>query len=117
MAKKYAVVCEIAEFASTGSTTNLIREISWFDGEPKIDIGKWVGVNTETEYRKSGLALTVSEANDLTETLVREGFGVHDKVVQALKDRKVERVGETKSSVKTVDNTKVDYYDPKEMLV
>lgn len=122
MKKKYMVECEIAEFKSAGTaTTNNIRMISWYGGDPKVDIGKWINIGDENEYRKSGLALTVAETNSMTETLVREGFGERDAILQALKDRKVERVGEVKATVKTVpsdeEEDKVDFYDPKEALV
>lgn len=123
---KYSVKEEIGQFHSDGKFTNNVRLISWYEAEPKIDIGKWSAINTNQEYRKSGTALSVKETNSLTELLVDKGFGDKDKLLESLNSREKnhiesinELMGEKNNELKEeINEDKEDeYYDPKEMLI
>ena len=123
---KYLVKEEIGQFHSDGKFTNNVRLISWYEAEPKIDIGKWSAINTNQEYRKSGTALSVKETNSLTELLVDKGFGDKDKLLESLNSREKnhiesinELMGEKNNELKEeINEDKEDeYYDPKEMLI
>lgn len=123
---KYSVRKEIGEFHSDGKFTNNVRLISWYEADPKIDIGKWSAINTNQEYRKNGTALSIKETNSLTELLVDKGFGDKAKLLESLNKREIdhiesmdELVGEEYNEVKEEikEDKEDEYYDPKEMLI
>ena len=119
---KYLVKEEIGKFYSDSAFTNSVRLISWYEKNPKVDIGQWSAMGTEQEYRKKGIALSVNETNSLTELLVDKGFGNKNTLLESIKNRKIDRVedmvvkdDEVKEDIKE-DNVD-EYYDPKEMLI
>ena len=120
---KYLVKEELGNFYSDGIFTNSVRMISWFEKNPKVDIGQWSAMGTEQEFRKKGVALSVNETNSLTELLVEKGFGNRETLMDSIKNRKIDRVEEKivkedKEVKEEVIEDKTDeYYDPKEMLI
>lgn len=121
MAKKmqYVVDEEINQFdVDTEGMTGAIRMISWYNNESKVDIRKWIGFKTETEFSRSGIVLSVNETNALTEKLVESGFGDKDNLIRAINTRDKVRLGAVESSIENVEDLgEEDYYDPKEALL
>lgn len=111
----------------TGGTTVIVRKISWFGGEPKVDIRKWYNHNLANEAPGHGIALDTEGADILTESLVRAGYGHKEELEDLLKtrveiDRNVdseeEEIKEPKSSKKADKEVKTtdEFYSAKDLL-
>ena len=129
MAKKrsnYKVYDTLANLGDgTGGTTVIVRKVSWFGGDVKVDIRKWYNHNLATEAPGHGVALDTDGADVLTESLVRAGYG-HKEVLEELLNTRTEidRTPETEDDVvedkvtkeKKEAKTTDEFYSAKDLL-
>ena len=112
---------------SSQGTTVIVRKISWFGGEPKVDIRKWYNHNLSNETPGHGIALDTEGADILTESLVRAGYG-HKEELESLLNTRVEidrdvdieedeekDIKESKQAEKEVKTTD-EFYSAKDLL-
>lgn len=108
-----------------GNSAIMFRKLAWGEGEEKFELRKWfVDIGKETPG-KGVTFLTEEGPHNLTQVLVKKGFGETEKILHELKQRKdfeeslinvigKERVEEAKEQESSSDKV---YYDPKEILM
>ena len=131
MAKKrsnYKVYDTLANLGDgTGGTTVIVRKVSWFGGDVKVDIRKWYNHNLASEAPGHGVALDTEAADVLTESLVRSGYGRKELLEELLKTRtEIDREPEVEEDEAIVDKTKCkeekevkttdEFYSAKDLL-
>lgn len=110
---------------STGGTTVIVRKISWFGGESKVDIRKWYNHNLANETPGHGVALDTNGADILTEALVRAGYGHKEELERLLTTRvEIDREVETDDDIELEKDSVLDkevkstdeFYSAKDLL-
>ena len=101
---------------SRGNTVLLLRDIAWGDHKEKLELRKWViDINKEQPLRGVSF-LTEEGPHNLTNTLIKLGYGKTEEILKTLSDR-----DDFKDAIKTYDKPQHlkksgKYLDPKEIL-
>lgn len=108
-----------------GNSAIMLRKLAWGDGKEKLEIRKWI-VDIDSERANKGVTFLTEEGpHNLTNTMVRLGFGNTEEIITELSKRDdfnealVNVIGETgvKKAKKAVPTGTETYYDPKEALL
>lgn len=63
-----------------------LRKISWGGRDAKLDLRKWYS-SDGGETMSKGVSFTDEGAHELTKTLISEGYGYTDEIINSIKDR------------------------------
>lgn len=99
-----------------GNSVIMLRTIAWGDGKEKLELRKWVeSIDKETPLK--GVSFLTDEGpNNLTNTLIKLGYGHTKEILKTLSTRE-----DFKDAIANYDKKKVGkpsskYIDPKEAL-
>lgn len=71
-----------------GNTYISVRKCTWGDnGDPKVDIRKYVTRTDGTEQMMKGCSLSEDGTNELTNVLVEEGYGDTERMLSSMQER------------------------------
>lgn len=99
----------------SGNSSINLRKISWNGRPHKLDIRKYAYQNGEERMMK-GIGLSEEGANELTGTLVEQGYGDTARLVKAIKKRTGFETAFDDIDMPVEDDSDEDYYDPKQLL-
>ena len=124
---QYKVYDTIANLTTGSVNAVVVRKISWYGDDPKIDIRRWFNYNNANEAPGHGVTLGLEAADTLVEELIRNGYGRREELEKILDNRTEidreevtdeEEVSELvdgsveEKKVKTTD----EYYSAKDLL-
>lgn len=127
MAKKriqFKIYDTMANLALNNANATLLRKVSWYGDNPKVDIRKWFNYNTSNEIPGHGVSLSLEAVDILTESLVKFGYGRKEELEKLLDvrqeiDREVPDE-EDETDIKEQSSKKVkeskDFYSAKDLL-
>ena len=108
-----------------GNSVIMLRKLAWGEGKEKLEIRKWI-VDIDSERANKGVTFLTEEGpHNLTDTMVKLGFGNTENIISELSKRDdfntalVSVIGETgvKRAKKSASTGTETYYDPKEALL
>lgn len=101
---------------SRGNSVILLRSIAWGDHEEKLELRKWV-IDINKEQALKGVSFLTDEGpHNLTNTLIKLGYGKTEEILKTLSER-----DDFKDAIKNYDKPQHlkksgKYLDPKEIL-
>jgi hypothetical protein len=92
MAGNKAISFEIVEgydriIEEKGNTCLALKKIAWNGAQPRLDLRKWFIDSEGNDVMGKGVSLSDEAANTLTETLVEDGYGDTNKIMECLRTR------------------------------
>ena len=109
----------------TNNTVTMLREVAWNGREAHLELRKWVE-NAEKEIPMKGVSFTTEEGpHNLTETMVKCGFGRTPNILHQLSGREdfdkslaktigKQKIKEAKDTVVEIEED--EYFDPKDII-